>query len=246
MKQNPKFFLQVDYDLLALTQIKVKGVTYPVTSNHKLVYSYLASLSNSFQSVWPSLAKISKVLGLGTEQVARRLVNDLVKFGWLTKQERVGATHLYTPTDYEQSIIDDTVEAPPIPEEEEEANATPPIEASEPITTDTEDKKPEVIEMPPAPVIKPVQETTATQDDFDDDSDDSKDYDEAPKSITEYCDLLISSEYWDTHDDSPSFETYAASVFKKEQLLVDAALSNKITWQFKNDYPDHHLDFTPF
>lgn len=81
--KHEKLFLAIDYDLLGITSVEVNGETHEVKLHHKIVYSYLQSLSGTFQQVTPSLTGIGKRLGLGTDQTVRRHIKDLVSFGWL-------------------------------------------------------------------------------------------------------------------------------------------------------------------
>ena len=83
-------FLMVDYELLEITTVEVNGETKEVKLHHKIVYSYLKSLSGTFKQVTPSLTGIGKRLGLGTDQTVRRHIKDLVSFGWLHVKERPG------------------------------------------------------------------------------------------------------------------------------------------------------------
>ena len=81
--KHEKLFLAIDYDLLGITSVEVNGETHEVKLHHKIVYSYLQSLSGTFQQVTPSLTGIGDRLGLGTDQTVRRHIKDLVSFGWV-------------------------------------------------------------------------------------------------------------------------------------------------------------------
>ena len=113
--KHEKLFLAIDYDLLGITSVEVNGETHEVKLHHKIVYSYLQSLSGTFQQVTPSLTGIGKRLGLGTDQTVRRHIKDLVSFGWLHVKERPGCTSIFTVLPYDQKspvIVSDEVPAP--------------------------------------------------------------------------------------------------------------------------------------
>ncbi len=98
--KHEKPFLAIDYDLLGITSVEVNGETFEVKLHHKIIYSYLFSLSGTFKQVTPSLTGIGKRLGLGTDQTVRRHIKDLVSFGWLSVEERSGSTNIYTVLPY--------------------------------------------------------------------------------------------------------------------------------------------------
>ncbi|HBV3603686.1 TPA: helix-turn-helix domain-containing protein [Klebsiella aerogenes] len=113
--KHEKLFLVIDYDLLGITSVEVNGETHEVKLHHKIVYSYLQSLSGTFQQVTPSLTGIGKRLGLGTDQTVRRHIKDLVSFGWLHVKERPGCTSIFTVLPYDQKspvTVSDEVPAP--------------------------------------------------------------------------------------------------------------------------------------
>ena len=113
--KHEKLFLAIDYDLLGITSVEVNGETHEVKLHHKIVYSYLQSLSGTFQQVTPSLTGIGKRLGLGTDQTVRRHIKDLVSFGWLHVKERPGCTSIFTVLPYAQKspvTVSDEVPAP--------------------------------------------------------------------------------------------------------------------------------------
>ena len=113
--KHEKLFLAIDYDLLGITSVEVNGETHEVKLHHKIVYSYLQSLSGTFQQVTPSLTGIGKRLGLGTDQTVRRHIKDLVSFGWLHVKERPGCTSIFTVLPYDQKspvTVSDEVPAP--------------------------------------------------------------------------------------------------------------------------------------
>ncbi|EMJ8526136.1 TPA: helix-turn-helix domain-containing protein [Klebsiella michiganensis] len=113
--KHEKPFLAIDYDLLGITSVEVNGETHEVKLHHKIVYSYLQSLSGTFQQVTPSLTGIGKRLGLGTDQTVRRHIKDLVSFGWLHVKERPGCTSIFTVLPYDQKspvTVSDEVPAP--------------------------------------------------------------------------------------------------------------------------------------
>ena len=113
--KHEKLFLAIDYDLLGITSVEVNGETHEVKLHHKIVYSYLQSLSGTFQQVTPSLTGSGKRLGLGTDQTVRRHIKDLVSFGWLHVKERPGCTSIFTVLPYDQKspvTVSDEVPAP--------------------------------------------------------------------------------------------------------------------------------------
>ncbi|QWR85496.1 helix-turn-helix domain-containing protein [Cronobacter sakazakii] len=102
--KHEKLFLAIDYDLLGITSVEVNGETHEVKLHHKIVYSYLQSLSGTFQQVTPSLTGIGDRLGLGTDQTVRRHIKDLVSFGWVqvVSEGRKGMTNIYIVLPYHQ------------------------------------------------------------------------------------------------------------------------------------------------
>lgn len=115
--KHEKLFLAIDYDLLGITSVEVNGETHEVKLHHKIVYSYLQSLSGTFQQVTPSLTGIGDRLGLGTDQTVRRHIKDLVSFGWVqvVSEGRKGMTNIYLVLPYHQKppvTVSDEVPAP--------------------------------------------------------------------------------------------------------------------------------------
>ena len=115
--KHEKLFLAIDYDLLGITSVEVNGETHEVKLHHKIVYSYLLSLSGTFKQVTPSLTGIGKRLGLGTDQTVRRHIKDLVSFGWVqvVSEGRKGMTNIYIVLPYHQKppvTVSDEVPAP--------------------------------------------------------------------------------------------------------------------------------------
>ena len=115
--KHEKLFLAIDYDLLGITSVEVNGETHEVKLHHKIVYSYLQSLSGTFQQVTPSLTGIGDRLGLGTDQTVRRHIKDLVSFGWVqvVSEGRKGRTNIYIVLPYDQKppvTVSDEVPAP--------------------------------------------------------------------------------------------------------------------------------------
>lgn len=108
-------FLMVDYELLEITTVEVNGETKEVKLHHKIVYSYLKSLSGTFKQVTPSLTGIGKRLGLGTDQTVRRHIKDLVSFGWLHVEERPGCTSIFTVLPYAPETKPEALEEVPLP-----------------------------------------------------------------------------------------------------------------------------------
>ena len=117
MTKHTTPFLMVDYDLLGFNSVEVNGETHEVKLHHKIVYSYLLSLSGTFKQVTPSLTGIGKRLGLGTDQTVRRHIKDLVSFGWVqvVSEVRKGMTNIYIVLPYHQKppvTVSDEVPAP--------------------------------------------------------------------------------------------------------------------------------------
>lgn len=117
MTKHTTPFLMVDYDLLGFNSVEVNGETHEVKLHHKIVYSYLLSLSGTFKQVTPSLTGIGKRLGLGTDQTVRRHIKDLVSFGWVqvVSEGRKGRTNIYIVLPYDQKppvTVSDEVPAP--------------------------------------------------------------------------------------------------------------------------------------
>ncbi|MEB6103329.1 helix-turn-helix domain-containing protein [Escherichia coli] len=153
MIKHTKPFLGIDYDLLAITSLVINGKTKEVKLHHKIIYSYLLSLSGTYQKVTPSLKGIGERLGVGTDQTVRRHIKDLVSFGWLKIEERAGSTNAYIVLPYEQEAqtqqeatvkavqeqpsfdaLDDDWNAP-LPWETEET----PVSSSEKVANDNEE-----------------------------------------------------------------------------------------------------------
>lgn len=128
MIKHTKPFLGIDYDLLAITSLVINGKTKEVKLHHKIIYSYLLSLSGTYQKVTPSLKGIGERLGVGTDQTVRRHIKDLVSFGWLKIEERAGSTNAYIVLPYEQEAQtqqEATVKAVPDPLPPTEDNKQP-------------------------------------------------------------------------------------------------------------------------
>ncbi|ELC6407085.1 TPA: helix-turn-helix domain-containing protein [Kluyvera georgiana] len=115
--KHEKLFLAIDYDLLGITSVEVNGETHEVKLHHKIVYSYLQSLSGTFQQVTPSLTGIGKRLGLGTDQTVRRHIKDLVSFGWVqvVSEGRKGKTNIYIVLPYAPETQQEAPEEVPAP-----------------------------------------------------------------------------------------------------------------------------------
>ena len=115
--KHEKPFLAIDYDLLGITSVEFNGETHEVKLHHKIVYSYLQSLSGTFQQVTPSLTGIGKRLGLGTDQTVRRHIKDLVSFGWVQviDEGRKGMTNIYIVLPYAPETQQEAPEEAPAP-----------------------------------------------------------------------------------------------------------------------------------
>lgn len=115
--KHEKPFLAIDYDLLGITSVEVNGETHEVKLHHKIVYSYLKSLSGTFKQVSPSLAGIGKRLGLGTDQTVRRHIKDLVSFGWVqvVSEDRRGKTNIYIVLPYAPETQQEAPDEAPAP-----------------------------------------------------------------------------------------------------------------------------------
>ncbi|NDO81684.1 helix-turn-helix domain-containing protein [Citrobacter sp. NCU1] len=115
--KHVKPFLAIDYDLLGITSVEVNGETHEVKLHHKIVYSYLQSLSGTFKQVTPSLTGIGDRLGLGTDQTVRRHIKDLVSFGWVQviSEGRKGMTNIYIVLPYAPEAKSEAPEEVPAP-----------------------------------------------------------------------------------------------------------------------------------
>lgn len=127
-------FIQLSYELLALSEIKHNGQSHSISLNAKVIYSYIAGFRNNNKQAFPSMGGMSKTLNIGSEQVIRREVKNLIAMGLLTIVERPGNSHLY--------------EAMPLPS------------SSQPETQQEATQQPETVQdvQTPAPAVEAVTE----------------------------------------------------------------------------------------
>lgn len=87
--------IQLSYEILLLSEIEHNGKSHSINTNAKIIYSYIAGFRNNNRQAFPSMGGMSKTLNLGSEQVIRREVKNLVAMGLLSIVERPGNSHLY-------------------------------------------------------------------------------------------------------------------------------------------------------
>ncbi|WP_052130580.1 helix-turn-helix domain-containing protein [Erwinia typographi] len=95
-KEKLEPFLAIDWELLAL-EVKDRS-SEPVgkdTLKHKMIYSYLLSLSRTFDAVYPEMETIAARLNIGSRQVAMRHIDDLETWGWIKRKNRAGTSNIY-------------------------------------------------------------------------------------------------------------------------------------------------------
>jgi hypothetical protein len=87
--------IQLSYEILGLGEIEHNGQSHTISTNAKIIYSYIAGFKNNNKQAFPSMGGMSKTLNLGSEQVIRREVKNLINMGLLSIVERPGNSHLY-------------------------------------------------------------------------------------------------------------------------------------------------------
>lgn len=91
-EQKP--FLAIDYKLLSF-EVKDKSGKVVDSLKHKLIYSYLSSLSRTFNEVHPRMDSIGDILGIGSRQVVMRCLKSLEEWGWIECNKRKGTSNTY-------------------------------------------------------------------------------------------------------------------------------------------------------
>lgn len=134
-------FIQLSYEILALSKIEHNGQSHSISINAKVIYSYIAGFRNNNKQAFPSMSGMSKTLNIGSEQVIRREVKNLIAMGLLTIVERPGNSHLY--------------EVMPLPS------------SSQPETQQEATQQPETVQdvQTPAPAVEAVTEAYGDCDD---------------------------------------------------------------------------------
>ncbi|MDF2043263.1 MULTISPECIES: helix-turn-helix domain-containing protein [unclassified Pantoea] len=161
--------IQLSYEILLLSEIEHNGKSHSISTNAKIIYSYIAGFRNNNRQAFPSMGGMSKTLNLGSEQVIRREVKNLVAMGLLSIVERPGNSHLYEvlplPSERQQ-------EAKQEPEQVQDVQTpAPAVEAVTEAYSDDNDIIPELIHgyTPPVRDLKrynvlPIR-TSSDQDD---------------------------------------------------------------------------------
>ncbi|EHA8843367.1 helix-turn-helix domain-containing protein [Escherichia coli] len=218
MIKHTKPFLGIDYDLLAITSLVINGKTKEVKLHHKIIYSYLLSLSGTYQKVTPSLKGIGERLGVGTDQTVRRHIKDLVSFGWLKIEERAGSTNAYIVLPYEQEAKtqqEATVKAVPDP--------LPPTE-------DNKESSFDALDDWNAPLPWETEETPVS-------SSEKVANDNEEDVLENFASLICQQK--NTRTEGASFIEFATSLAYKHRLK----LPNGIEAYFSKHYPNVYDDF---
>ncbi|MEG8874398.1 helix-turn-helix domain-containing protein [Klebsiella pneumoniae] len=213
--KHEKPFLAIDYDLLGITSVEVNDETHEVKLHHKIVYSYLKSLSGTFKQVSPSLAGIGKRLGLGTDQTVRRHIKDLVSFGWVqvVSEDRKGKTNIYIVLPY-------------APETQQEA----PDEAPAPTMNVIEEAV-----IVPESVPESVTSQHVEKPDDDVITDEIK--------IDAVCDLLSKPESLRQQNRGDTFINYARRVLQRNHKKLPSRLEERLEMRFEHRYPHFYGRF---
>lgn len=222
MTKHTTPFLMVDYDLLGITSVEVNGESKEVKLHHKIVYSYLLSLSGTFKQVTPSLTGVGKRLGLGTDQTVRRHIKDLVSFGWVlvVSEGRKGQTNIYIVLPYDQKppvIVSDVgphqPEPTPAPELEKAAEEKP-------------DDAPNWDEsaQPDYATVKPEMITDEIK-------------------IDAVCDLLSKTDSLRQQTRGDTFINYARRVLQHNNKKLPSRLDAKLEERFESRYPHFYSRF---
>lgn len=216
MIKHTKPFLGIDYDLLAITSLVINGKTKEVKLHHKIIYSYLLSLSGTYQKVTPSLKGIGERLGVGTDQTVRRHIKDLVSFGWLKIEERAGSTNAYIVLPYEQEA-----------QTQQEATVKA-VQEQLPPTEDNKEFSFDVLDDWDAPLPWEMEETP---------SDEKVDNDNEEDVLENFASLIIQEKH--TRTGGASFIEFATSLACKHRIK----LPNGIEAYFAKKHPKVYEDF---
>ncbi|EPB5844692.1 helix-turn-helix domain-containing protein [Escherichia coli] len=216
MIKHTKPFLGIDYDLLAITSLVINGKTKEVKLHHKIIYSYLLSLSGTYQKVTPSLKGIGERLGVGTDQTVRRHIKDLVSFGWLKIEERAGSTNAYIVLPYEQEA-----------QTQQEATVKA-VQEQLPPTEDNKEFSFDVLDDWDAPLPWEMEETPS----------DAKLANDNEEDVLEnFASLIIQEKH--TRTGGASFIEFATSLACKHRIK----LPNGIEAYFAKKHPKVYEDF---
>ena len=216
MIKHTKPFLGIDYDLLAITSLVINGKTTEVKLHHKIIYSYLLSLSGTYQKVTPSLKGIGERLGVGTDQTVRRHIKDLVSFGWLKIEERAGSTNAYIVLPYEQEA-----------QTQQEATVKA-VQEQLPPTEDNKEFSFDVLDDWDAPLPWEMEETP---------SDEKVANDNEEDVLENFASLIIQEKH--TRTGGASFIEFATSLACKHRIK----LPNGIEAYFAKKHPKVYEDF---
>ncbi|MEL3438999.1 helix-turn-helix domain-containing protein [Escherichia coli] len=216
MIKHTKPFLGIDYDLLAITSLVINGKTKEVKLHHKIIYSYLLSLSGTYQKVTPSLKGIGERLGVGTDQTVRRHIKDLVSFGWLKIEERPGSTNAYIVLPYEQEA-----------QTQQEATVKA-VQEQLPPTEDNKEFSFDVLDDWDAPLPWEMEETP---------SDEKVANDNEEDVLENFASLIIQEKH--TRTGGASFIEFATSLACKHRIK----LPNGIEAYFAKKHPKVYEDF---
>ncbi|MGS3618593.1 helix-turn-helix domain-containing protein [Escherichia coli] len=216
MIKHTKPFLGIDYDLLAITSLEINGKTKEVKLHHKIIYSYLLSLSGTYQKVTPSLKGIGERLGVGTDQTVRRHIKDLVSFGWLKIEERAGSTNAYIVLPYEQEA-----------QTQQEATVKA-VQEQLPPTEDNKEFSFDVLDDWDAPLPWEMEETP---------SDEKVANDNEEDVLENFASLIIQEKH--TRTGGASFIEFATSLACKHRIK----LPNGIEAYFAKKHPKVYEDF---
>lgn len=216
MIKHTKPFLGIDYDLLAITSLVINGKTKEVKLHHKIIYSYLLSLSGTYQKVTPSLKGIGERLGVGTDQTVRRHIKDLVSFGWLKIEERAGSTNDYIVLPYEQEA-----------RTQQEATVKA-VQEQLPPTEDNKEFSFDVLDDWDAPLPWEMEETP---------SDEKVANDNEEDVLENFASLIIQEKH--TRTGGASFIEFATSLACKHRIK----LPNGIEAYFAKKHPKVYEDF---
>ncbi|HFI8339567.1 TPA: helix-turn-helix domain-containing protein [Escherichia coli] len=216
MIKHTKPFLGIDYDLLAITSLVINGKTKEVKLHHKIIYSYLLSLSGTYQKVTPSLKGIGERLGVGTDQTVRRHIKDLVSFGWLKIEERAGSTNAYIVLPYEQEA-----------QTQQEATVKA-VQEQLPPTEDNKEFSFDVLDDWDAPLPWEMEETP---------SDGKVANDNEEDVLENFASLIIQEKH--TRTGGASFIEFATSLACKHRIK----LPNGIEAYFAKKHPKVYEDF---
>ncbi|EFH3956817.1 helix-turn-helix domain-containing protein [Escherichia coli] len=216
MIKHTKPFLGIDYDLLAITSLVINGKTKEVKLHHKIIYSYLLSLSGTYQKVTPSLKGIGERLGVGTDQTVRRHIKDLVSFGWLKIEERAGSTNDYIVLPYEQEA-----------QTQQEATVKA-VQEQLPPTEDNKEFSFDVLDDWDAPLPWEMEETP---------SDEKVANDNEEDVLENFASLIIQEKH--TRTGGASFIEFATSLACQHRIK----LPNGIEAYFAKKHPKVYEDF---